>query len=61
MDVPGPDPQDQPVGPYTVERYFRLVDDGLLEPDDRVELLGGVVVAMAPTVAVDDLLPVLDD
>jgi Uma2 family endonuclease len=33
-------------GPFTVERYFRLVEDGVLEPDDRVELLEGV--AMAP-------------
>jgi len=33
---------------YTVERYFRLVDDGLLERDDRVELLEGVVVSMSP-------------
>jgi Uma2 family endonuclease len=32
----------------TVEQYFALVDQGLLEPDDRVELLDGVVVAMAP-------------
>jgi Uma2 family endonuclease len=32
----------------TVERYFALVDEGLLEPDDRVELLEGVVVAMSP-------------
>ena len=30
----------------TAERYFRLVDDGLLAPDDRVELLEGVAVAM---------------
>jgi Uma2 family endonuclease len=33
---------------YTVERYFRLVDEGILGPDDRVELLEGVIVAMAP-------------
>jgi len=32
----------------TVERYFALVDEGLLDPDDRVELLEGVVVAMSP-------------
>ena len=32
----------------TVERYFGLVDEGVLEPDDRVELLEGVVVAMPP-------------
>jgi Uma2 family endonuclease len=32
---------------YTVERYFTLVDEGVLEPDDRVELLEGVVVSMS--------------
>lgn len=32
----------------TVERYFRLVDEGALQPDDRVELLEGVVVSMSP-------------
>ena len=35
-------------GRYTKERYFRLVVEGVLQPDDRVELLEGVVVAMAP-------------
>ena len=35
-------------GRFTKERYFRLVTDGVLSPDDRVELLEGVVVAMAP-------------
>lgn len=30
------------------ERYFALVDRGELRPDDRVELLEGVVVSMAP-------------
>jgi len=33
----------------TSERYFALVDQGVLQPDDRVELLEGVVVAMAPS------------
>ena len=33
---------------FTRERYFALVDEGLLGPDDRVELLEGVVVAMPP-------------
>jgi Uma2 family endonuclease len=32
----------------TVERYDALVDEGLLAPDDRVELLEGVVVSMSP-------------
>src|SRR5262245_25904827 len=30
------------------ERYFKLVEEGLLAEDDRVELLEGVVVAMPP-------------
>jgi Uma2 family endonuclease len=33
---------------YTSERFFALVDEGLLHPDDRVELLEGVIVAVAP-------------
>jgi Uma2 family endonuclease len=33
---------------YTSERYFALVDQGVLRPDDRVELLEGVIVAVAP-------------
>ena len=33
---------------YTGEEYFSLVDAGVLQPDDRVELLDGVIVAMSP-------------
>jgi Uma2 family endonuclease len=33
---------------YTVDAYFRLVDDGVLRPEDRVELLDGVIVAEPP-------------
>ena len=33
---------------YTKDQYFELVKKGMLRPDDRVELLEGVVVAMAP-------------
>jgi Uma2 family endonuclease len=43
-----PAPQPELGGPFTVERYFALVDKGVLAPDDRVELLEGVVVAIAP-------------
>lgn len=32
----------------SVERYLGLVEAGVLGPDDRVELLEGVIVAMAP-------------
>jgi Uma2 family endonuclease len=34
---------------YTVERYLALFDTGVLDRDDRVELLEGVVVAMPPS------------
>jgi Uma2 family endonuclease len=33
---------------YTVERYFELVETGVLHADDRVELLEGVIVAVSP-------------
>jgi Uma2 family endonuclease len=33
---------------YTAARYLALVDEGVLGPDDRVELLEGVIVAMSP-------------
>jgi Uma2 family endonuclease len=33
---------------WTAEQYLRLVDDGVLGPDDRVELLEGVIVSVAP-------------
>lgn len=32
----------------TATRYFALVDEGLLQPEDRVELLEGLIVAMSP-------------
>jgi Uma2 family endonuclease len=43
--VETPAPEDQR---FTVERYFALAEQGVLEPDDRVELLEGVVVAVSP-------------
>jgi Uma2 family endonuclease len=33
---------------YSVEAYFGLVHDGILDEDDRVELLDGVIVAEPP-------------
>jgi Uma2 family endonuclease len=33
---------------YTTEAYFDLVAAGIMRPDDRVELLEGVIVAVAP-------------
>ena len=47
MAIPAPSDAAVPTR-MTVERYFALFDEGLLEPDDRVELLEGVVVAMSP-------------
>ena len=35
-------------GRYTVAQYFDLVRQGVLQPDDRVELLEGVIVVMSP-------------
>ena len=35
-------------GRFTTERYLALAEAGVLGPDDRVELLEGVVVSMAP-------------
>jgi len=43
MDRPAPDDAR-----FTIEQYYGLVEQGLLGPDDRVELLEGVVVAMSP-------------
>ena len=44
-----PAPIRWPTGRITASRYLRLVDEGLLGPDDKVELLEGVVAAMAPS------------
>jgi Uma2 family endonuclease len=33
---------------YTVSEYFDLLAAGVIRPDDRVELLEGVIVAMSP-------------
>ena len=45
-----PAPTD-PAAParWTVEQYLRLVDEGVLGSDDKVELLEGVIVAMQPS------------
>jgi Uma2 family endonuclease len=37
------------LGHYSVERYLELGECGILAPDDRVELLDGLIVAMPPT------------
>jgi Uma2 family endonuclease len=35
-------------GPFTVDTYHRLAELGVLDEDDRVELLDGQIVAMTP-------------
>lgn len=35
-------------GRISVDRYFEMAECGILSPDDRVELLDGLIVAMAP-------------
>lgn len=47
MDVSAPTLPSIPGGRLTAEQYLRLIDEGVLGPDDRVELLEGVVVSMA--------------
>ncbi len=42
MTEPAPETQDAS-GRYTVAQYFDLVRQGVLQPDDRVELLEGVI------------------
>ena len=34
---------------FTVEEFVRMAEVGILDPDDRVELIDGVIVEMAPT------------
>jgi Uma2 family endonuclease len=47
MDAPAPVTRDVS-GRYSVAQYIDLVDQGVLQPDDRVELLEGVIVVMSP-------------
>jgi Uma2 family endonuclease len=37
-----------PTGRITRDRYWQLVEEGVIGPDDRVELLEGVIVSMSP-------------
>jgi Uma2 family endonuclease len=34
--------------PFTKDEYHRMIEAGILKEDDRVELLGGNIIAMAP-------------
>jgi Uma2 family endonuclease len=33
---------------WTVEEYHRMIDAGILTPDDKVELLEGKIIEMSP-------------
>jgi len=52
---------EDPVAParWTAERYLRLVDEGMLSPDDRVELLEGVDRIVSSTSTVPAAVPSL--
>jgi Uma2 family endonuclease len=42
--------ESEPGSPrISVERYFEMQECGLISPDDRVELLDGLIVAMSPS------------
>jgi Uma2 family endonuclease len=44
---PGVGPISLPVSPLSTDQYLRIIDAGILD-DDNVELIGGVITAMAP-------------
>jgi Uma2 family endonuclease len=33
---------------FTVPEYRRMIDSGILQPDERVQLIGGAIIPMAP-------------
>jgi Uma2 family endonuclease len=37
-----------PLGKLTSDQYLRMIDAGILQEDDRVELIGGVITEMSP-------------
>ena len=37
-----------PVSPLSNEKYLRMIDGGILGPEDKVELIGGAITNMAP-------------
>lgn len=41
-------------GRFSVERYLEMAECGIISEDDRVELLGGLIVAMTPPTPLHD-------
>lgn len=42
------DAESTPGSHYTARTYFALVEQGLVSPDERIELLDGIIVSMPP-------------
>ncbi len=40
--------KDLPILEWTVKRYHRLAEEGILEEDDKIELLAGQIIRMSP-------------
>ena len=41
-------PGERPFRLFTVEEYYRMAEAGILKPDERVELIEGVITTMSP-------------
>jgi Uma2 family endonuclease len=45
---PGVGPITLPVAPLSTEQYLRMIDAGVFDSSDKVELIGGFITPMAP-------------
>jgi len=45
---PGVGPITLPVSPLSTEQYLQMIDAGILGPEDKVELIGGLITPMSP-------------